>query len=171
MEIRELTEVDVEPYWDLRLRALREEPEAFGASYEEDRERPLERVRQRLAETEVSPDAFILGAFVEDDRLAGMIGLVRQSGAKVRHKALIWGMYVVPEERGRGLARRLLDETVRRAREMPGLEQLVLAVVTRNAPARDLYITAGFEVFGLEPLALKVGERYLDEEHMVLYLE
>jgi RimJ/RimL family protein N-acetyltransferase len=64
----------------------------------------------------------------------------------------------------------LLDAAIARARAWPGVEQVQLAVMTANAPARALYVSAGFEVFGLERRALKVGDRYVDEEHMVLHL-
>jgi RimJ/RimL family protein N-acetyltransferase len=64
----------------------------------------------------------------------------------------------------------LLDAAIARARAWPGVEQIQLAVMTENAPARRLYLAAGFEVFGLERRALRVGDRYVDEEHMVLHL-
>ena len=31
-----------------------------------------------------------------------------------------------------------------------------------------MYRKAGFEVYGTEPRALKVGSRYVDEHHMIL---
>ena len=64
----------------------------------------------------------------------------------------------------------LLEAAIARARETPGVEQLILAVVTVNTPARNLYLSLGFEPYGREPLALKLGDRYLDEELMVLFL-
>jgi hypothetical protein len=42
--------------------------------------------------------------------------------------------------------------------------------MTANAAARALYVSAGFEAFGLERRALRVGDRYVEEEHMVLHL-
>jgi len=33
-----------------------------------------------------------------------------------------------------------------------------------------LYASLGFEVFGTEKRALKVGQRYVDEDYMVLFL-
>jgi hypothetical protein len=41
MKIRALTEADAGIFWAVRLRALRDEPEAFGRDYEETRDRPL----------------------------------------------------------------------------------------------------------------------------------
>ena len=41
MEVRILTEADAQAFWNIRLRALRDNPESFGASYEEILERGL----------------------------------------------------------------------------------------------------------------------------------
>lgn len=169
IEIRDLTEVDAEAYWEVRLRALREHPEAFGQAYEEQRETPLESVAERFRTSWATPDSFILGARIAGD-LVGTVGCVRDRGPKVRHKAIIWGMYVAPEARGRGVGGALLKAAIVRAKAWPGLEQVRLTVVTENAGASRLYRTLGFEVYGLERHALKLGDRYLDEEHMVLWL-
>jgi RimJ/RimL family protein N-acetyltransferase len=41
-------------------------------------------------------------------------------------------------------------------------------VVRENRPARRLYESVGFLEFGIEPKALKYGDRYYDEAHMAL---
>jgi GNAT superfamily N-acetyltransferase len=56
------------------------------------------------------------------------VGFKREKGKKLRHKAIIWGMYVVPEVRRLGVGKALLKEMIGRAREMEGLEQLILTV-------------------------------------------
>jgi RimJ/RimL family protein N-acetyltransferase len=155
-------------------------------AYEEVRDRPLAEVTADLRTRYTGRDSVILGAFDHPGRdalglrprgrpdhrpeLVGLAGCFRMEGRKNAHKTLIWGMYVAPEARGRGTGRALLDAAIARARAWPGVEQVQLAVMTANAPARALYVSAGFEVFGLERRALKVGDRYVDEEHMVLHL-
>ena len=145
--------------------ALQESPQAFGASYEES---------VVLLETEaasrLSPKdgGFVLGAF--DNDLLGIVGLARHPGIKVRHKATIWGVYVVPEARGRGIARLLLENLLNRCQTVDGLEDVVLSVVTTNASAKKLYQSLGFEIYGLEKRALKVAGKYNDEELMALHL-
>jgi RimJ/RimL family protein N-acetyltransferase len=52
---------------------------------------------------------------------------------------------------------------------LPGMEQVALAVSSQNAGARGLYESLGFEMYGCEKRALKIGDRYVDEELMVLY--
>ncbi len=65
----------------------------------------------------------------------------------------------------------MLTSLLDRLRGYPGLEQVSLSVSARQAAARQLYGTLGFEVYGLERHALKVGDAYADEEHMMLWLQ
>ena len=51
-----------------------------------------------------------------------------------------------------------------------GVEQLTLSVAVTQAAARHLYSSVGFEVIGREPRALKIGDRYVDEDLMLLRL-
>ena len=169
MNIRALTEDDAEDFRRLRLRALKEHPDAFGASYEAESALSLETVAARMRRTAESPHAFTLGAYREGE-LVGMVGFFREQREKMRHKGTIWGMYVPSEEQGKGIGRALLTETIARARLVPGLEQMGLAVVTRNERARGLYASLGFRPYGVEPNALVVDGEHLDEEFMVLRL-
>ncbi len=169
LNIRALTEDDARDFRRLRLRALREHPDAFGSSYEAERAQPLEAVAGRMRRTAASPDDFTLGAYREGE-LMGMVGFFREQREKMRHKGTIWGMFVPSEEQGKGIGRALLTEAIERARLIPGLEQVGLAVVTPNRRARGLYASLGFETYGVEPNALVVDGEHLDEEFMVLRL-
>jgi ribosomal protein S18 acetylase RimI-like enzyme len=168
MEIRPLTVADGAAWRELRLRMLREHPDAFGSAYEEQAPWPLERFAQRLRDAN-TPDNFLLGAFA-DGVLAGSAALGREDGAKERHKAGIYSVYVAPEVRGQGIGRALLAEVIERARAVPGIEQLHLAVTTHNTAARTLYASLGFERYGIERHAMKLADRYVDEDLMVLWL-
>jgi RimJ/RimL family protein N-acetyltransferase len=157
--VRILSAADVNQFWPLRLRALKEEPESFGMSYIEAVGTPIEQVTQRLHS---SDDSFVLGAFAP--HLVGMVGCFREHGQKRRHKATIWGMYVAPEARGKGLGKALVENLIARAGSIPELERLVLSVVTTNEAARQLYLSLGFASYGIEPDALRVADKYLDED-------
>lgn len=166
IELRQLTADDAATYWPLRLRALREEPYAFGSDYEDAKDRPLDEIARQLGS---EGDDFTLGAF-DDGSLVGIVTFHRQIGKKARHTANVFGMYVAREAQGRGVGGALLDALLTRAHALPGLEQIYLGVVTTQAAARTLYRSRGFEVYALVRRGLKVDDTYLDEEGMVLWL-
>jgi putative acetyltransferase len=59
-----------------------------------------------------------------------------------------FGMAVMPEARGKGAGRALLDHIVEHARSQ-GAHKIELEVWVDNAPAISLYATSGFDVEGL----------------------
>ncbi len=165
-----LNDSDAFAYQRLRLRALKEHPDAFGSTYESESAYSLESVAERLRLTAESPNDFTLGAHRQEE-LIGVVRFHRITGEKEQHRGHIRGMYVRPEDQGKGIGMALLTQAVELASSLPGLEQLELAVVTRNRQARNLYASFGFVSCGIDPRSLKIDEEYLDEERMVLFLK
>ena len=166
VQIRALTGADAAQFQVLRLRALRTDPDAFGRTYEAERDMPLSVLVQRL-DGDGSSAGFVLGASADDGgALQGVAGCQRQTALKERHKAMVWGMYVTPECRGRGIGGRLLDAVIRRAAQWDDVEQLTLTVVPANDCARGLYLARGFISYGVAPRALRWDGRYNDLEYM-----
>jgi ribosomal protein S18 acetylase RimI-like enzyme len=169
MEIRPLTGDDTPEFRELRLRALRDHPDAFSSDAEKFEKTPLPDIKSRLSGEGQHADNFTLGAYI-DGRLIGMVGLMREQNTKLQHKAFIWGVYVAPEARGSGVARALMQEAISRARRLDGLEMLYLGVRSDNTAARSLYLSLGFAVYGTEPHSIKLPDRYVDEDLMLLWL-
>jgi ribosomal protein S18 acetylase RimI-like enzyme len=130
---------------------------------------PLERIAAQLARGTGREDV-MFGAFNDRGALVGLAGLGRQTGLKTRHRAHIWGMYVAPEARGRGVGRALMDALIAHARTLDGLERLTLGVESGNAAARALYLSLGFVTYGIEPQAYALDGQYWDSELMSLRL-
>ena len=149
----------------LRLRALREEPTAFLASYEED---VVDWTDEFISASLSKPRGTgVFGAF--EETLVGMVGLLRETRTKSRHRARIWGMYVAPEARTRGLGRALLEAAIAEARSV-GIEHLELTVAAPQSRARTLYERAGFRAIGTIHAAMRVNGDDVDEDFMVLSL-
>lgn len=163
MEIRSLSEADAGLFQALRLCALRESPSAFSSSYGEECGIPVEVVAQRIAG---SPDRCVFGAF-DQSGLVGCIGIHRGTKAKLAHKAVIWGMYVDPAHRGKGVGRELMAHALRFAASMAGLRNLILSVTNGNSAAVMLYESMGFKVFVVEPDAMLIDNELHDEIHMI----
>jgi GNAT superfamily N-acetyltransferase len=163
--IRLLQSSDVAAFVALRRRALLDAPLAFGASPEDDFAAAPDAL---LAQMQKAPDWVIAGAF--DETLVGAAGLLRDRHLKAAHKAHVWGMFVQPEARGRGIGRALLDALVAHARTLDGVTTVRLAVSDAAPEARRLYERAGFQAWGFEPDALRAGGVTAGEHHMLLRL-
>lgn len=167
VEIRILTSTDAQAFSKLRLEALEGDPRAFGSSVEEHLAMPAETVAHRL--TPQPHSDFVVGAFA-NYTLVGVAGFHRDDRAKTRHKGFIWGVYVTADWRGKGVARRLLSTILDRLRSYNDLDHVGLHVTSDQTAARRLYLSLGFEIIGHERRAFKIGDDYIDQDQMVLWL-
>jgi ribosomal protein S18 acetylase RimI-like enzyme len=164
--IRRLHPEDAAIWNALRLEALQKVPRAFITSYEEVAPTPLSAVAAQMPSPE-SADA-IFGAFCEG-KLGGMAGFRVLPRIKERHKGMIWGVYVQPHLRGRGVAKMLMQQAIDQARKHVAILQLTAGA--ENAAARTLYQNLGFTVYGLERRAMRLDGREYDDVHLALYLD
>jgi GNAT superfamily N-acetyltransferase len=160
VSIRCLEPRDADAVIALRREALTSEPLAFAASLEDDRTLSRERLRASLADVATSA---IIGAF-DGQTLVGMAGVFRMDTLKARHRAMMWGMFVTPAARRRGLGAAIVRAAVDRARAWPGIIQVHLSVTESSEEAGRL------REWGVEPRALHSGGRFVAEHHMVLEL-
>ena len=76
----------------------------------------------------------VFGGWVNNSPLVGMARFAVQDPVKLRHKGMLWGMYVRPEARGTGLAAALVQHVVAHGRTL--VEQVCLTVMASNVAAR-----------------------------------
>lgn len=172
LAIRPFEEEDFQTFDRLRKEALLNTPESHGSDYESydalsylDKEHLFEKLLNY-------PFNYALGAFVDNTKAVGMTGFsCRHQNPMLRHKGYIWGMYVSPDARGKGIASQMLDSIVTSASEDISCEQLLLTVSSDNTDALKLYRTSGFIPYGTEFRALKIDPNsYIDEILMIRLL-
>jgi len=113
---------------------------------------------------------FTVGAFL-DGRLVGIASFIRYDRLKLRHRGHVGSVYVDEAARGQGIGRALLEALIARVRRYDGLEHLSLVVMSRQTAAQGLYRRLGFQTTCRERCTMRVGDTYLDQEQMVLWLE
>src|SRR5262245_30249466 len=90
---------------------------------------------------------------------------------KLAHRAHVWGVYVTPRWRGKGVATGLLTRLEEVGRGWPGVNSLALAVSENSPGAHRVYEAMGFRAWGREPGAAIVDGCAYDEIHMVRFLD
>ncbi|QMU28466.1 GNAT family N-acetyltransferase [Adhaeribacter radiodurans] len=163
MHLIELTAIYPLDYKAFFQQGLRDHPDCFRTSPGDE--------RWAYFPTEGTPESFTLAAITEQQELMGVVSFERETSRNMRHKALLYRMYVSKQFAGNGIGKFLIQNTLDRARQLPGLEQVFLTVIASNVKAKSLYSSFGFEQFSHEKNAIKTSAGiYYHEEQMVLFL-
>lgn len=165
IEIRRLTQDDIDHFFTLRLEALQTAPSSFLASYEDEKKLGASSFANCLDPN--NSDNVIFGAFM-DHHLVGCIGLYRELKIKIAHKSKLWGMFVQEKYRNQGIGKRLLKNAIQYAHNNFQSKIIHLTVESTNHQAKKLYEACGFKAWGNEPLAMKINGRFYEECHMAL---
>lgn len=166
MDIRVLNAQDTQAYRTIRLNALKNSPESFGSSYEEEAAFGLGRFTKRI--TKLNSCTF--GAF-EGHKLAGICNVSFQPRKKMNHRAELFSMYVEPECRGKGFGKALIERAIKSVLERKTVQQIYLTVVSSNQTAKSLYESFGFETYGIDRRAMRYNGNFYDHDLMVLFLK
>jgi GNAT superfamily N-acetyltransferase len=96
--------------------------------------------------------------------------MMPNNGIKLKHKANIGPVYVVPEMRGKGIAKVMMKAMLKTAQEM-GIELLQLSANAMHPETVALYKSFGFEPYGIEKHIMKLADgRYVDDILMEKFL-
>lgn len=158
VDIRRLTVDDLDLFRDIRAEALRTHPQTFG-SREEDAggEAMLAAYRHWLS-------GAILSAF-ERGNLIGVAGFYVSSDRRSRHRGHIFTVYVREGGRGQGVGDRLIKQLLAHAEAR--VDQVHLEVLCEATAAIRTYESNGFEVYGTDPAAVRIGDATYDKYLMV----
>lgn len=165
LHVARLHAPDAAAYRRLMLQAYATEPDAFTSTAEERAPLPASFWLRRIEDP--AGRSSVWGAF-SGLELCGAVALERFDKPRTAHKAHLLGMYVAAAYRGQGAGRALLDAALQHARSVPDLRVVVLTVTEGNRSAMQLYQGAGFQTFGIEPLAIRTDSGFHTKVHMRL---
>jgi len=144
IEVTKLDLIQWQEYREIRLDALKSEPQAFLSTYDREVGWLDEKWISRLKET-FSKGSWLLFAKGRLG-LVGMIGGYRDSKDLENHTAQIWGVFVKSQERGKGIAKALMGAILKEFESEPDIETVILEVNTDQKSAQKLYETFDFIV-------------------------
>ncbi len=144
-------------YRFLRLQALATDPQAFEASYDDQRARPDTYWRGQLRDAAEGRGSWLLFANREQ-RLVGMIGAFV---TEERRLAEIKSVFVAPEARRRGLGIALMDAVIHELRLDRSIQAVRLYVNVTQTAAVDLYVRCSFGI--VEDVGRRQGTRRLPD--------
>ena len=144
VELRRVREGEAAQLRELRLRALRDAPEAFADSFEDGRAQPPERWADWTA-AGAAAKTLVTVVAVDGDRWLGMV--VGRLLADAPGTAWLEALWVDPSARRAGLGSRLIEAVAAWSRES-GAASLELSVTVGNDAAAALYAHAGFAETG-----------------------
>lgn len=160
--VRRLAEEDWVDYREARLMALQESPEAFVASHSEESGYSEDRWRDRMRRSQ--------RLLAEVDGKAVGVASVGTEGTAEDTVGELFGLWVRPEQRGTGVARRLLEAAARTARE-DDLNHLVYWVGTDNGRAVAFASSFGFRpTDSRRPMTLRGADVEEDDEETAMVL-
>lgn len=163
LNYKKLNRNNVEAYKALRLEALQNQPDAFASSYEDEKDLALEDFAARLE------DGFTVGAF-DEGALIGIVTFFKQNPDMVNlaHKGMLCAFYVQPKYRSQGIGSALMETVLSLLPE--DVTQVYLVLATNNDRAKKFYESFGFKVWGTEPSAVRRGDSFVDDYHMIKIL-
>jgi len=157
INILELQPGDNECYKNLWLSGITEHPEFFRIALEDDPD--------PIIPTRFDSCSFTLGAF-SDKKLVGVVSFERDTRHKLRHKALIFRMFVHPAAASQGIGKALLERVILIANKLPDLRYLYLTVLASNERAIGLYSSLKFKEFAREIGGVNISGHFIDELQM-----
>ncbi len=124
--IKQLTENDWREFSQVRLKALQTDPAVFGSNYEKESQLTEADWRSRL---QAKDNAIYL--IYENETPIGMTGVSINWNDPTEKTALLWGSWLAPHARGKGLSVLMYQARIKWAKEHLTVEKII---VSRRAP-------------------------------------
>jgi len=151
-------------YKDLRLFAVKEAPLSVVKNPEE-MQAIKDNTWEFLLKRGYDEKSMFLYFAQVDNKIIGVSGAMIDEFAKMRHRALIISIYVMPEYRDKGVGKALMQVLFDQLAKK-GVQQVRLFVETQNEDAINLYKSLGFKTVGLCEKYFNLDGVYYDQYMM-----
>jgi GNAT superfamily N-acetyltransferase len=136
-------------YKELRLKALKEEPQAYASTYEDNSTHTDEFWQDRLKDALKSESQWLLFA-KKKNILVGMAGAFLSN----EETAQIIAVFVCKEERGQGISKKLMKDLLIAVQKNKSIKRILVGVNPEQIVALNLYEKIGFKIIKKERLIL-----------------
>jgi len=137
--VRKLEEKDWRIFYEIRLRALQTDPSVFGSNHE--RESKLSEVEWRSQLDDPNSAVFVV---FDEHRPVGMTGVAVDRDDPSRKTALLWGSWLEPDARGKGISKLFYEARIGWARQQPGVERIIVSHRESNVASKFANQKFGF---------------------------
>ncbi|MCA1625255.1 MAG: GNAT family N-acetyltransferase [Acidobacteria bacterium] len=139
ISIRQLTEDDWRDFSRVRLKALQTDPEVFGSNYEKESQMTEAEWRGRL---QAKDNAIFL--IYAGDMPIGMTGVSINWNDPTEKTALLWGSWLAPRARRKGLSELMYQTRINWAKQQPTVEKIIVSHRASNVASKYANQKHGF---------------------------
>lgn len=163
IHIRSLRAKDWQSLKELRLRALRENPKAYGISEADEADKPDEEWQALCQAAEDRSGKYYMVAESPEGSLIGMLGAMEIFGKHMRHQVEIIQGYVDPKFRRQKIMDRLFYALKAELEKADHLEQMIAWVTLHeNQVSKEMSEKWGFKLAGTLSKTVKYQGKYYD---------
>ncbi len=139
ISIRQLTEDDWQNFSQIRLKALQTDPNVFGSNYETESQMTEAEWRSRL---QAKDNAIFL--IFENETAIGITCVSVDRNDPTKKTALLWGSWLTPQFRGKGLSELMYQARINWAKEQPTAEKIIVSHRASNIASKHANQKHGF---------------------------
>jgi RimJ/RimL family protein N-acetyltransferase len=137
--IKQLAPDDWLEFSRVRLKALLTDPKVFGSNYERESKMTKDEWRSRLS---AADNAIFL--IYEGEKPIGMTGVSVDRNDPTKKTALLWGSWLEPEFRAKGLSELMYRTRIEWAKQQPSVEKIVVSHRVSNLSSKFANQKHGF---------------------------
>lgn len=139
VSIRQLSENDWRAFSEMRLKALRTDPKVFGSNFAYE-----SGFTQEDWQTRLSADDAATFMLFDEERPIGITGVGIFSEDPTGRTAILWGSWLEPEYRGKGLSDLMYRARIAWAKTRPDIERIIVSHRASNVASKFANQKHGF---------------------------